>query len=98
MKNKIKNRSIHSCKKATELIERREDFPLSTIEKLKLKMHLLMCNKCHSYAEESALINKMLKDIPPAQITENVSLTHPMSSEKKTRLKEMLRDQKKNIK
>ncbi len=47
-----------SCKKATELMEKREVSPLSFVEGIQLKMHLSMCDACQSYEKQSDLINK----------------------------------------
>ncbi len=45
-----------SCLKATELIEKRIHFKLSSIEKMKLKAHKMMCNSCVNYEKQSLLI------------------------------------------
>jgi len=47
-----------SCKKATELIEKKLHFKLSIIEKMQLKMHKMMCNACTNYEKQSELIQK----------------------------------------
>ena len=47
-----------SCKKATELIEKKLHFKLSMIEKIQLKMHKMMCNACTHYEKQSELIEK----------------------------------------
>ena len=47
-----------SCKKATELIEKKLHFKLSVIEKMQLKMHKMMCNACTHYEKQSELIEK----------------------------------------
>jgi len=47
-----------SCKKATELIEKKLHFKLSMTEKLQLKMHKMMCNACTHYEKQSELIEK----------------------------------------
>ena len=47
-----------SCKKATELIEKKLHFKLSVIEKMQLKMHKMMCNACTNYEKQSELIEK----------------------------------------
>ena len=50
-----------SCKKATFLIEKSHDTPLSFIGKLQLSMHLKICDKCSRYQKQSLLIKKVLK-------------------------------------
>ena len=52
-----------SCKKATELIEKRLVTRLSSVEKIQLKMHTMMCKRCTSYEEQSDIIEKSLKEI-----------------------------------
>jgi hypothetical protein len=50
-----------SCKKATFLIEKGNNNPLSFMDKLQLTMHLKMCNKCADYQKQSILIENVLK-------------------------------------
>jgi hypothetical protein len=47
-----------SCKKATELIEKKLHFRLSMLEKMQLKMHKMMCNACTHYEKQSKLIER----------------------------------------
>ena len=50
-----------SCLKATELIEKKLHFSLSSKEKYQLKMHKMMCNACRQYEDHSYFIDKTLK-------------------------------------
>lgn len=50
-----------SCKKATELVERKHDNHLSLKDELQLKLHLIMCKTCNAYQKHSVLINQVLK-------------------------------------
>ena len=54
---------MFSCKRATELIEKRLVTRLSSVEKIQLKMHTVMCKRCTSYEKQSDIIEKSLKDI-----------------------------------
>jgi len=54
------NRIMMSCKKATELIERKHDSKLSLKDGFQLNMHLLMCKTCIAYEKQSKLLNKAL--------------------------------------
>lgn len=67
--------------------------PLSFIEKIKLKMHLSMCDKCAGYQKQSLLIENALKskrkDIPN---TQNISL----SESTKASIQKTLDDKLKN--
>jgi len=47
-----------SCRKATELIEKKLHFRLSTTENIQLTMHKMMCNACTHYEKQSELIEK----------------------------------------
>lgn len=78
-----------SCKKATELIEKRQVKPLSAIEKIQLDAHLSMCKACHAYEDQSVQIDQLWeKQI--ASFKDEVILT----DKEKTTLIEFL---KKNI-
>lgn len=60
-----------SCQKATLLIEKSHSNPLSFVERIKLKVHLSMCDKCTEYKKQSVLIDNALKanrrNIPNSQ-------------------------------
>ena len=47
-----------SCLKATELIEKKLHFHLSTKERLQLKMHKMMCTACTLYEKQSTFLEK----------------------------------------
>ena len=49
-----------SCKKATELIEKDLLVGLSRKERLKLRVHLSMCDGCKAYQKQSQQIDKFL--------------------------------------
>lgn len=51
---------INSCKKSTELIEKKAFQPLTLIENIKLKLHLSMCVACKAYASQSEIIEKAI--------------------------------------
>lgn len=51
-----------SCLKATELIEKKFHFKLSTKEKLQLKMHKMMCEACTKYDKQSSLLEKGISE------------------------------------
>lgn len=58
---KLMNILMLSCNKATLLIEKRHARPLSFVERVQLKMHLAMCDKCTEYQKQSLLIENILK-------------------------------------
>ena len=47
-----------SCKKATEMIEKKLNFRLSWYEKIQLEGHKMMCSACMNYERQSELIEK----------------------------------------
>lgn len=49
-----------SCRKASELIERRELRPLSAMERIGLRLHLGICEGCRAYRKQSVLIDRWL--------------------------------------
>lgn len=59
MKNLI-NKLLLSCLIATELIEKKLLFRLSFSEKLRLKIHKLMCKACALYEKQSIILDKAL--------------------------------------
>ena len=49
-----------SCKKATELIEKKYVLALSLKEKVQLYMHKSMCDACTAYEKQSKKIDELL--------------------------------------
>jgi len=49
-----------SCKKATELIEKKLLTKLSFGEKVQLKMHESLCDACTAYEKQSKLMDQLL--------------------------------------
>lgn len=64
MIKKLMNILMLSCRKATELIEKRIYFKLSKKEELQLKLHTSMCKACSSYEKQSHELNKILAKGP----------------------------------
>ncbi len=57
---KIVHIIIYSCRKATELIDKRSVMGLSWIEKVRLFMHKSLCDACTTYEKQSGLIDRFL--------------------------------------
>lgn len=53
---------ILSCKKATELIEKKLFIGINTREKVQLYVHKSMCDACKKYAHQSQELDTMLKN------------------------------------
>jgi len=49
-----------SCRKATELIEKKITFSLNPMEKTQLFLHTSMCNACRSYEKQSKFLDRAL--------------------------------------
>lgn len=49
-----------SCRKATELIEKRNVTKLSMTEKVQLRLHTSMCSGCAAYQKQSTMIDQWL--------------------------------------
>lgn len=48
---------VLSCKKATELIEKRSMTKLNILDRIQLKIHLSMCKACNQYSKQSEFID-----------------------------------------
>lgn len=81
MMKKTMNIIMLSCKKATELIEKKLVTKLSSVEKIQLKMHTAVCSKCSTYENQSEVIEKCL-----AQIHQTDGEILKLSSEKKEQI------------
>lgn len=66
-----------SCKKASELIDKRLVSELSFKEKISLRLHIAMCDLCSVYSKQSQSIDEAikgrLKEVKPSS-AEDVSL------------------------
>ncbi|MBY0346928.1 MAG: hypothetical protein K2W79_01605 [Hydrotalea flava] len=72
MKRKVMRSLMISCLKATELIEKKSLMPLLWIEKIKLKVHLSLCDLCVHYEHQSKVIDDWMK-------TEKTDINIPVS-------------------
>lgn len=57
---RIMNWLMLSCRKATELIEKRTVTKLSLAEKMQLGLHTSMCSGCKAYQQQSGIMDKWL--------------------------------------
>lgn len=70
----IMNAMMFSCVKATELMELKEEIPLSFIKNMQLHMHVALCSGCRNYMKQSGMINKLLnKNVSSIPLTENTA-------------------------
>ncbi len=49
-----------SCKRATELISKRMEEPLTVGEELSLKLHLFICEFCEKFKQQAEMIRSAL--------------------------------------
>lgn len=67
-----------SCKKATELIEKKNCVKLSMTEKIQLNLHTKMCKSCNAYKQESVFFenafNRISSDEKAVPFIENLDL------------------------
>ena len=75
-----------SCQQATLLVEQQADAPLSPVAQHDLGHHLSYCPYCASYAQQSTLINDLMK----AAAQRRVSQPGGLSEEVKQRLRQRL--------
>ena len=80
---KLMNYLMLSCKKATELIEKRSLVRLSFKEKVQLRLHKSMCDACTAYEKQSRKIDELLhKHIHGVSIDNTAILTNETLKEK----------------
>lgn len=84
---RLLNKFFLSCKKATELIEKRKIEQLNFTEKNQLKIHLSMCRTCNAYQSQSETLDKAVSRwVKNNKKVRNISLS---SSEKAAILKKI---------
>ena len=73
---RLLNKFFLSCKKATELIEKRNVEQLNFTEKNQLKIHLSMCRTCTAYQSQSETLDKAVsKWVKNNKKVRNISLS-----------------------
>lgn len=85
---KIMHKLFLSCLKATELVEKKMHFGLTTRERLQLKIHKMMCDACSSYEKQSLFLEKGIslsqkRDFSPEDLQNLKLLIHEKLSELK---------------
>ena len=60
MMKKLMTYLMLSCRKATELIEKKIGFSLNPLEKTQLFLHTSMCNACRTYEKQSKSLDQIL--------------------------------------
>lgn len=88
------NLMVLSCYKATFLIEKSYDKPLSFIDKLQLSIHLKICDKCAGYQKQSLLIERVINS--NRQLISNRS-NFKLSTDSKTRIQRAMEENSKKM-
>jgi len=78
----------HFCREASQLQSDGLDRELTLMERIRLRMHLLICGACRNYAENLELLNNLFHGLRK-QTEEDESITLPSSD--KERIKEALK-------
>lgn len=60
MMKKLVHILMLSCRKATELIDKKSVISLSVREKMMLRMHTGICDACAAYQKQSKLLDNMM--------------------------------------
>lgn len=53
-----------SCKEIHRLTSEGMDRPLSTIEKFRMRLHLMVCDACRRFGKQMALIRRAMRQAP----------------------------------
>lgn len=61
---------LTSCKKATELMELKEEGRLGTFEILGLRLHTMMCSACRNYERQRELLVRAMARQQPSNTTD----------------------------
>lgn len=69
---KLMSKIMLPCKKASELIDKKQIGQLTFKEKIQLKMHVSMCSICAMYEKQSSIIHHLI--IKNAQKTKELDL------------------------
>ena len=54
---------MHSCKQVAELLTRAYDEPLGVVDRLRLRMHLAMCDNCSNVAKQLDGVKTLSEDM-----------------------------------
>lgn len=85
--NALMSLLLMTCKRATELIEKRSVAGLTIVERFRLRLHTSMCRACSEYKTQSNFLQKVLqKWFAEHDHQEDAKLPEPV---KKTIIKEV---------
>ncbi|MBN8550704.1 MAG: zf-HC2 domain-containing protein [Deltaproteobacteria bacterium] len=84
-----------SCKRASELVSKQADQPLSMSESLALRFHLFICESCDKFRQQVDLLRRTFTG-PRENLTEEGSEVPPIPSGAKERVLEKMREKLKS--
>ena len=79
-----------NCNHATFLIEKKLIKPLSLREKIFLRIHLISCDACRLYREQTIKISQMIKNLFNESVSASVTLDDDVKKEMQDRIEEKL--------
>jgi hypothetical protein len=92
---KLMYKIMLTCKQATFFSSIRSFQQLKLVQRIQLKLHLLMCKNCHEFDHQSQIIDHSMSDIFD---TANLRVDEKLSNEKISQLKEAVNQQIEHLK
>jgi len=81
----MKTSLLINCKEATLLIEKKQERQISVLDRIKLFLHLLICELCRRFQKQSKLISDSAS---------HIETHHTLSKEQEEKLKEIIKKEK----
>lgn len=57
---------MYSCEEASRLSSRAMDEPLGRLERLQLRLHLMMCRGCSNFSRQIDILRRVSRKVPEA--------------------------------
>ncbi|MBI1914090.1 MAG: zf-HC2 domain-containing protein [Planctomycetes bacterium] len=76
-----------SCKDVTELISQSQDRKLPWYQRLRVRLHVLMCRSCSYFRRQMLLLRDALRHLRGTAEDEDVTSGPPLSQEARERIK-----------
>ena len=84
-------KAIKSCKKASVLISKAQDYPLAFSERTLLKIHLMRCAGCTRFEQQITALRRTLARRRQMEETHLSSYPQSLPAECQNRIKSLLR-------
>lgn len=82
----MKNSLMINCKEATLLIEKKQEKQIAFSDRIKLLIHLMICEFCRRFQRQSKLISGTVS---------HLQTNHTLSNEQKEKFREIIEKEKK---